>query len=401
MKRKRGLFDIAASRTATSAQNATSFARQPLGEDEFGDVNEAAAVIQMMRSSFCGIVPRLPTLAQQIIDGKGGPAANSFETIAPVAVMTVAQVRGALGSLSAYTVDAELLQLMSLDTPSGNRIRLCRSPTDMCVVMSKDLEDYLGQLRKKLVDAPVKTSSTSSSKPGIAAVDFAHYLVRTTQERSITHSAVTGLYQQWINAGCPTCELRLDGSVSGSSRAALTPALSEVVAYLLRLGFLTRRTEAAPRATLVNGPSSSQSMSSGGSTIPTAAGRAGALDSDDDDAAAGASSRNVKRPRHIAPSSASSGPAAVPLALAHSNEEYWFGVPESGKLWQYLAAGRSELLTRVKQRRYGEIARSEAESLKLSRSPLDAKFVVRDAIGSGALEVVRTATGEFLRAPSG
>ena len=41
--------------------------------------------------------------------------------------------------------------------------------------------------------------------------------------------------------------------------------------------------------------------------------------------------------------------------------------------------------------------RSEAETLALSRCPLDPKFIVRDLVGSGAVDCAATAGGEFIR----
>ena len=61
--------------------------------------------------------------------------------------------------------------------------------------------------------------------------------------------------------------------------------------------------------------------------------------------------------------------------------------------------GRAELLARLRARSYGEMARAEAEAMKLARTHLDARFIVRDAVGSGLLCSVQAAGGEVVRLP--
>lgn len=80
-----------------------------------------------------------------------------------------------------------------------------------------------------------------------------------------------------------------------------------------------------------------------------------------------------------------------------THESYWFGVPDSGRLWPLIKAGRAELLQRLRARKYHEAPRAEVETWKLARSPLPPRFHIRDALGLGTVVEYGTASGAFLR----
>lgn len=75
------------------------------------------------------------------------------------------------------------------------------------------------------------------------------------------------------------------------------------------------------------------------------------------------------------------------------NELFSFGVPASGLLCRFATDGRAELLQRLRARKHGEMPRAEAEALQLVRSPLPARFHIRDAIGAGLVHVFRVPSG--------
>ena len=74
-------------------------------------------------------------------------------------------------------------------------------------------------------------------------------------------------------------------------------------------------------------------------------------------------------------------------ALGGVAERFYFGVPSSGRLWQYVEAGRSELQQRIRRRAHAEMPRKDAEELRLVSTPLPTIFHIRDAIGASILDV--------------
>ena len=110
------------------------------------------------------------------------------------------------------------------------------------------------------------------------------------------------------------------------------------------------------------------------------------------------------------PASGATAGGIIPLPLSHggassapraraSGVVYELGVPEAGRLWTQLEAGRAELLARLRLRAYKEMPRAEAEALRLARCHLDSRFILRDALGRGIVEAVDTAAGPSVRLP--
>jgi hypothetical protein len=164
--------------------------------------------------------------------------------------------------------------------------------------------------------------------------------------------------------------------VPRTGRAPPPPApLHALLQVLLRVGFLARRTQGTPRSgAAAAAAAGATSITAAGSTIPR------------------------PPPSQPPPSPLAAGAAGLtPGELEDAGACYSFTVPESSRLWTHLAAGRAELLARLARRRFGELPRAEAEAQPLRSCPLDTRFVVREAAGSGAVGVVRTSAGEFLR----
>lgn len=78
---------------------------------------------------------------------------------------------------------------------------------------------------------------------------------------------------------------------------------------------------------------------------------------------------------------------------------FWFAVPGVARFVKQLEQGRREIVQRVWRRMHHEMPREAAESLSLRFCKLlSPRFLVRDALGTGALELVATSSGAFLRA---
>ena len=85
-------------------------------------------------------------------------------------------------------------------------------------------------------------------------------------------------------------------------------------------------------------------------------------------------------------------PAAAAVASTFA-----LGVPSAGRLWEYVTAGRRELLQRLARQRHGDMSLASALKLRLARTPLPPLFHIRDAVGAGLAAEVQTADGKFLR----
>lgn len=412
MKRKRGLLDLGAPHVEPPAGAGGGAA------DELSDVNDAGAAVHVLLGSFVGVVPRAPTLAQSLLAAR---PASAFQTLSPIAVATLSQIRGVLGPGSAHTVDAELAALAALERGAPSQVRLVRAPRDGAVVLGRDLDAYIVARR---AGAAAAGAAAAGAPLDVHALDFFHFLLGEpeAQEQRVSHMALAGVWARWTRAGRPPCDAR--GGATGAAAAPLhpppppaasggrarptaavasgAPTLADAVGRLLRLGALARRTEATRRTGLGTASAGASaaavggaaSMAAAGSTIPVLAAGDG-MGAWEDAAGGGGGGGGA------AGAAARPAPPTAAAVSPPSSEDYWFSVPESGGLWAALDAGRSELLGRVRARRYGEVPLAEAEGWRLSRSPLGARAVVRDALGAGALVVVRTAAGAFLRLPGG
>jgi len=76
---------------------------------------------------------------------------------------------------------------------------------------------------------------------------------------------------------------------------------------------------------------------------------------------------------------------------------YWWGSPRSTLFWTYLAAGRAELVRRLRQCRYSEAALTTVLAWKLRKCPLSPQIIIWDALGAGCLAAVDAAAGRYLR----
>jgi hypothetical protein len=87
-----------------------------------------------------------------------------------------------------------------------------------------------------------------------------------------------------------------------------------------------------------------------------------------------------------------SASAATPTAAG-----YWWGSPRSTTFWSFLAAGRAEVVRRLRQCRYSEAAAATVLTWKLRGSPLPPQYTVWDALGSGSVAAIEAAAGRYLR----
>ena len=455
MKRKRALFELVSGGGA--AINA-SLASSDVNFDESMAFSDVDIAIQILRRDFRQIVALKPTAAQQL----QGQYDAKLEPIAPLPVVLVNEVRERVK----LPVESDL----ALFTAHG-KYKLCKAPigpNDYAVIATGDLLDYAARRSAQAASgkgppfvvtgneltaasssssnySSSSTSSTTnaknigkppSSSPPLqrAAFDLLSHVYYRCSDSSLSQSALSSLYQEWVHAGRPHApkpgEISAavkeeaaatdDGSPSAgaaslqqsnsSSYSSSPPSfssqreLADITRVLLQLGALTRRTDASARSRSSNGGSgggaedeglygSLRSLVSAGSTIPPPPPR---QSSNDGTSVPITSSSTASRP----PLSSSSSSAAGPSVANDGRECYWLGVPEAGRLWQYLIAGRAELLAKLRQRRYNEMLRADAEKLKLTKSPLDPKLILREMIGSGLLSVVRSPSGEFVKVAS-
>ena len=454
MKRKRPLAEaLARGRPPGPAAAAAAAAED---DDAFAELSEAAVGIQTLHRAFCGLLPVVPTAAQALLAPRGGTGA--FETVCPLRVALLSQLldvtRRARGEL-----DADVQQLVAQG--DVRQCRVPGASGDLALVATEDLLDWLARRRRAAAagatGAAAGTRAAAAAAAGataagaaaaaggasspaggdpaalVAALDFAHWLVRHEhgpRELTVHQPQLAAWHAEWAAAGCPAVAAAAaavaagavvaapsppddGGGGTGRSRrgtaavapdatpspAAAAPArrvvpLVGVLQVLLRMGFLARRTQGAPRTGVAAAAVSAASRAPGGALSITAAG-----------------STIPRAPRPPPPPLPGpplvAGTAAAVAARLDAgdsgagpdSEAYWLTVPESSRLWAHLAAGRAELLARLARRRFGEMPRAEAEAQPLRSCPLDARFVVREACGSGAVGVVRTSAGEFLRLP--
>jgi len=76
---------------------------------------------------------------------------------------------------------------------------------------------------------------------------------------------------------------------------------------------------------------------------------------------------------------------------------YRFTAPWGGTLMQWCAAGRAEMLSLVRRKRFKQLPKAELEGYKMRRSKLGTLFHMRDLIGKGLLRSVHSPGGEILR----
>jgi Serine-threonine protein kinase 19 len=81
----------------------------------------------------------------------------------------------------------------------------------------------------------------------------------------------------------------------------------------------------------------------------------------------------------------------------HELDNYSFGAPYAGLLYQYWNGGTTELVARIKRTQYSEMPLSKVLKMNLGKSQMTTLFHLRDAIGAGLLEQVETASGSFIR----
>ena len=139
----------------------------------------------------------------------------------------------------------------------------------------------------------------------------------------------------------------------------------------------------------------------------TVFGRAGASRPSSTAAAAAAAAAAAPPSVALAPDTALG--ALVKLGLLHERVDggaavtgrrapaYWFGIPESGRLWQWVDAGRSELRTRLRALRYHEAPVDEAVAMRFARSSLPTALHVADAIGIGTVAALSIGGREYIR----
>lgn len=247
---------------------------------------------------------------------------------------------------------------------------------------------------------PADVAAAAARRDALDA--YAFVLDRCRDGASVSHGAFVALFQEWVRAGRPPVAVvapsseeggaglaaaAADGfhssrplssatspSSSSSSVAATTAAGASSAAaaaatattadgalrVLLQMGALMRRTDLVPRTSLAAGVAggitdgSLALLVAGGSSIPhlpqevTATG----------DSTGGGGVGGGQRRRHhgppgaaAAPSSSSGSTGSSTSTSSSSDESYYVSVPEAGRLWQYVAAGRAELVARLKQRR--------------------------------------------------
>jgi len=76
---------------------------------------------------------------------------------------------------------------------------------------------------------------------------------------------------------------------------------------------------------------------------------------------------------------------------------FWIGMPGLGALRKARAAGNRELKTLLARRPYREMLLSDVEQLHLRKSPFGVTFHLRDMLGAGTLEVIRTTAAPLVR----
>ncbi|KAA8497295.1 Serine/threonine-protein kinase 19 [Porphyridium purpureum] len=86
------------------------------------------------------------------------------------------------------------------------------------------------------------------------------------------------------------------------------------------------------------------------------------------------------------------------LIMRHVMDEYWFSVPGLSAMLQWIRAGRKQLFKMVRNSSFGQVLVSSLERRRVAGSKLDATFHIRDLVGLGQLEVIRTpGQGALLR----
>jgi hypothetical protein len=88
---------------------------------------------------------------------------------------------------------------------------------------------------------------------------------------------------------------------------------------------------------------------------------------------------------------------AVLYRRADVSGGYSLGVPRSAELTRCVERGRRELVRRVRSTKYGEVLHREMLRREFSWSPFTMEWHLADAVGSGVLLTVTTASGRFIR----
>mmetsp|Transcript_8576 Transcript_8576/g.15520 ORF Transcript_8576/g.15520 Transcript_8576/m.15520 type:complete len:375 (-) Transcript_8576:1191-2315(-) len=76
---------------------------------------------------------------------------------------------------------------------------------------------------------------------------------------------------------------------------------------------------------------------------------------------------------------------------------YWFWVPQSGRVFEWIREGRNQLLKSIQKQKFSQILLSVRLSHRLSKSKLPVLFHIREIVGNGQVRVIQTAQGPLLR----
>ena len=79
-------------------------------------------------------------------------------------------------------------------------------------------------------------------------------------------------------------------------------------------------------------------------------------------------------------------------------DSFAFKVPGSGSIVSSMVAGRIELVSRIKRKRYHEMLTSKIrKEIKLRKTVLPIEWHIADLVGSGLVHVEDTTVGQLLR----
>ncbi len=85
-------------------------------------------------------------------------------------------------------------------------------------------------------------------------------------------------------------------------------------------------------------------------------------------------------------------------SLSSLGQRFVFSLPGAGHVVKSLLAGRRELVSIIKRKKYGQMLQSKIQQLKLKSSHLSIGWHLKDVIGSGAVHVEGTTVGPLVRA---
>ena len=84
------------------------------------------------------------------------------------------------------------------------------------------------------------------------------------------------------------------------------------------------------------------------------------------------------------------------LFTLREEHSYWFCVPNLGHFLQNLQSGREEIVAALKRKKYKEMMLHNLHAIALKKSHFAMEFHVREMLGAGICECIKTSNGDMI-----